>query len=69
MIDGLPDTAKPTTARDTRKPASKSEQLGGQLDLINNPERLQVARLLRRFAVSAATAGALAPLIFGDALR
>ena len=45
------------------------EQLGGRLDLTNSKiaERLQVTKLIRRFAISAAVADVLAPLVFGEA--
>jgi hypothetical protein len=44
------------------------EQLGGQLDVTDSKiaERLQVTKLIRRFAISAAVADALAPLVFGE---
>lgn len=63
----LPETAKPATA-ETVNGLRNVEQLGGRLDTTNTKlaERLQVARLVRRHAISAAAARALAPMIFGE---
>jgi hypothetical protein len=62
------ETATPATAI-CGEPALNFEQLGGELDPTNTTGRLQVARLIRRFAISAATADTLAPLVFGEAGR
>jgi hypothetical protein len=64
------DRAKPATA-ETVNGLRKNEQLGGRLDLTDSKiaERLQVRRLIRRFAISAATADALVPLVFGEVAR
>jgi hypothetical protein len=63
-------TAKPATA-ETVNGLRKNEQLGGQLDLTDSKiaQRLQITRLIRRLAISAATADTLAPLIFGEVTR
>ena len=61
-----PDTAKPATARETRKPASKVVVLRGpniELDILS--ER-QAQRLCRLYAVSYETAAVLAPMVFGE---
>ena len=62
------ETAKPATA-ETVNGLRNIEQLGGQLDPIDIKitERLQVTRLIRRFAISPATADTLATLVFGGA--
>jgi hypothetical protein len=62
------ETAKPATAIAANGLRNNSEQLGGRLDLTNSKiaERLQVSKLIRRFAISAAVADALAPLVFGE---
>jgi hypothetical protein len=61
----LSNTAKPATAETVD--GLRIEQLGGRLDSSNIKvaERLQVSRL-RKFAISAATADMLAPLVFGE---
>jgi hypothetical protein len=62
-----PVTAKPATA-ETVNGLRIIEQLGGRLDLSDSKitQRLQVARLIRRHAISAAAASILAPLVFGE---
>jgi len=62
-----PVTAKPATAPHG-EPASNIEQLGGRLDLTDSKitRRFQVARLVRRHAISAAAAAVLAPFVFGE---
>jgi hypothetical protein len=49
----------------------KFEQLGGELENQNSKhlERLQVRKLTRRYAVSAAAAAILAPFVFGEVSR
>jgi hypothetical protein len=61
------ETAKPATA-ETVNGLRIVEQLGGRLDVTDSKlaERLQVTKLIRRFAISAATADILRPLIFGE---
>jgi hypothetical protein len=61
------ETAKPATAI-AANGLRIVEQLGGRLDLTDSKiaERLQVSKLIRRFAISAAVADALAPLVFGE---
>lgn len=61
------NTAKPATA-ETVNGLRNVEQLGGRLDLTDSKiaERLQVTKLIRGFAISAATADMLAPLVFGE---
>jgi hypothetical protein len=63
-----PETAKPATALHG-EPASKVEQLSGQLDNLNIPQRRQIQCLIKRHALTWATAELLAPLIFGEAVR
>jgi hypothetical protein len=48
------------------KPAPIVERFAGELDLIDSKiaERLQVTKLIRRFAISAATAAVTAELAF-----
>ena len=62
-----PETAKPATAI-AANGLRFVEQLGGELNSNDSKiaERLQVTKLIRRFAISAATADILAPLIFGE---
>jgi hypothetical protein len=43
----------------------KDEQICRPLDFTNS-KPLQVAQLLRKFAISAATANTLAPMVYGD---
>jgi len=64
-----PETAKPATA-ETVNGLRNIEQLGGRLDLTDSKitQRLQVARL-RKFAISAAAADTLAPMIYGEVVR
>jgi hypothetical protein len=64
------ETAKPATA-ETVNGLRNIEQLGGRLDLIDSKiaERLQVSRLMRKFAITACTADMLAPLVFGEVGR
>jgi hypothetical protein len=58
------DTAKPAT--ETVNGLRNIEQLGGELNWVDTTGRLQVARLIRRCAISAAAAEMLAPLVFGE---
>jgi hypothetical protein len=60
------DTAKDATGPGERP--SNCEQLAGRLDLTDSKftQRLQVARLVRRHAISVSSAHALAPLVFGE---
>jgi hypothetical protein len=60
-----PETPKPAPAA-AGNPASKIEQLGGQLDNLNIPQRRQIQCLIRRHALTWATAELLAPLVFGE---
>jgi hypothetical protein len=62
-----PEMAKPATAI-AANGLRIAEQLGGELNLNDSKiaERLQVTKVIRRFAISAATADILAPLIFGE---
>jgi hypothetical protein len=59
------ETAKPATAIAVNG-LRIVEQLGGPLDLTDSKirERLQVAKLIRRFAISTATADIIAELAF-----
>jgi hypothetical protein len=62
-------TPKPATARDTREPASKVERFPGELDNLNIPQRRQIQCLIKRHALTWATAELLAPLVFGEMAR
>ena len=62
-------TAKPTPARDTREPASKSERFAGELENINILHRRRIQQLIRQHALTSATAELLAPLVFGEVSR
>jgi hypothetical protein len=67
-----PNTAKPATARDTRKPASNSEQPVKQLtnQYTRGPiehQQLQAHRLNRRFGFAFETAVVIASLAWGMA--
>jgi hypothetical protein len=63
----LPETAKPATAI-AANGLRIVEQIDRPLDFTNSKiaERLQVTKLICRFAISAAVADALAPLVFGE---
>jgi hypothetical protein len=63
-----PETAKPATP--PSEPASNLEQLGGQLNDLDTRDavRVQVLSIMRRCAVHASVAEALAPLVFGLAV-
>jgi hypothetical protein len=65
-----PETPKPATAPHG-DPASKVEQLSGQLDNHNNPTLvdIQARRLTRRFALSLPLAIIVASLHYGEAAR
>lgn len=60
-------TTKPATSRDTRKRASKVEQLGGELDFQSTEKHraYQVRRIARLHALSNSTAATVAGLAYG----
>lgn len=60
-----PETAKPATAI-AANGLRIVEQLGGELDVTDSKiaERLQVTKLIRKFAISTATATVIAELAF-----
>jgi hypothetical protein len=66
----IPDKAKPATALHG-EPVSIVEQLRGRLDstITPSPINLQVARLTKLYAINAAMAETLAPLVFAEALQ
>ena len=67
-----PDTTKPATARDTRKPASNPEQLAERLTDhdtrgISEHQELQAFRLNRRYGFAFETCIVIASLAWGIA--
>jgi hypothetical protein len=58
------NTAKPASARHA-EPVSKSERFAGELENINILHRRRIQQLIRRHALTSATAELLAPLVFG----
>jgi hypothetical protein len=58
-------TPKPATALHG-EPASNVDRFAGEIDNHNIPQRRQIQQLIRRHALTLATAELLAPLVFGE---